>query len=123
MLTATAVKNVYVRFSYLTRSNNEVYNPYVQLMPVTNVEDAHNDWVIWCNKWGGNHSPSSNPTSTPTLTYTSTHPPSPPSSSPANPQGTGGNKVAGAVEDDNKDDLSVSRPVRLLLFPPLVSDL
>lgn len=122
MLTATTVKNVYARFSYLTRSNNEVYNPYVQLMPVTNVEDAHNDWVIWCNKWGGNHSPSSNPTTTPTLTYTSTHPPSP-SSSPANPQGTGGNKVAGAVEDDNKDDLSVSRPVRLLLFPPLVSDL
>jgi len=62
MLTTVAVKNVYARFSYGSRRDGEVYDPYVQLMPITDIEDAHHDWETWHNKWasgslGGQHSP------------------------------------------------------------------
>ena len=85
------MKNVYARFAYATRSEGQVYDPYAQLMPLTNVEDAHNDWVTWYNKWGGNSSsPSSvslggQPTLQPSsVSYPSSYylTPSPPPSTP-----------------------------------------
>jgi hypothetical protein len=54
MLTTLIVKNVYALFGYESRNGSAVYNPYAQLMPITNVVDAHNDWVTAYNKWGGN---------------------------------------------------------------------
>ena len=140
------MKNVYARFSYATRRDGQVYDPYVQLMPITNIEDAHNDWGLWYAKWGGSSSqPSSIPAvhSTPTPSPSSLSiPPSPSSfhsssfhssslsfspsvsssssSSASNPLATGGNnRIAGAVEDDNTKQNS--DPVRPSLFPSPIS--
>jgi hypothetical protein len=93
MLTAVAVKNVYARFAYQTRSGDAVSGPYAQLMPIINVQDAHNDWVTWYNKWGGSSSQRSSvsPSVQPTPSSLSTRPPSsslstrPPSSSLSTP--------------------------------------
>lgn len=149
MLTIVAVKNVYARFSYGSRRDGEVYDPYVQLMPITDIEDAHNDWEIWYAKWAGSSSHPSSVSSvvqsTPipsSLSSLPAHPSSspPPSSSPSsspsispslslptsltssgsNPLATGGsNNIAGAVEDDSAEDKS--DPVRSFLFPSLIS--
>ena len=96
MLTVFTVKNVYASFAYGSRNGSAVYNPYAQLMPITNVVDAHNDWVNTYNKWGGNSTqpssvslpvqstPKSSSLSTspyPSSSSLSPHPPSPPSPS------------------------------------------
>lgn len=130
------MKNVYALFGYQSRSSAQVNNPYVQLMPITNIVDAHNDWVTWYNKWSGSSSSSSKPSSTPphSSSSSSSYYPTPssppvaagypassssssssspsPSSSPSsapNPQSTGGtNSVSGAVQDNNDEEKSDS---------------
>lgn len=149
MLTIVAVKNVYARFSYGSRRDGEVYDPYVQLMPVTDIEDAHHDWEVWYAKWAGSSSQPSSVSSvvqsTPIPSSLSTLPPHPssspppsssPSSSPSispslslptsltssgsNPLATGDStKISGAVEDDSTEEKS--DPVRSFLFPSLIS--
>lgn len=138
------MKNVYARFSYETRLDGEVRDPYVQLMPVTDIEDAHNDWVTWCAKWGGSSSqpsflpsvhptPSSSSHSTPSShsalsshssSFSSSR--SPPSSSlsssssASNPLATdGSDRIAGAVEDDGTEEKS--DPVRLFVSRSSIS--
>lgn len=138
------MKNVYARFSYATRRDNGVYDPYVQLMPITNIEDAHNDWGLWYDKWSESlpqssstpavqstpiSSPSSlsippSPSSLHSSSFFSTSlsfsPPVSSSSSASNPLATGGNnKIAGAVEDDDTEE--DSDPVRPSLFPSPIS--
>ena len=97
MLTVFTVKNVYASFAYGSRNGSAVYNPYAQLMPITNVVDAHNDWVNTYNKWGGNSTQPSSVSlpvqSTPKSSSLSTSPypsssslsPHPPSSSSPSP--------------------------------------
>lgn len=85
MLTTITVKNVYSLFGYGARNGSNVYDPYAQLMPFTNIADSHDDWVTWYNKWSGNSSqpssvsptvqPTPKPSSLSSLSY-------PPSSSP-----------------------------------------
>jgi len=101
------LKNVYARFSYATRRNDEVYDPYVQVMPVTDIEDAHKAWVEWYTKWGGS---SSQPTPSSSSLSSST------SSSAPNPSSTSGNnQIAGAVEGDDDNDDDKSDPVKRYL--------
>lgn len=125
------MKNVYASFSYATMRDGEVYDPYVQLMPITDIEDAHNDWETWYTKWGGSSSqPFSTPAVHPTPSSSISTPPSPSSfphsslvsssSSAPNPLATGGNnKLSGAVEDDDTEEEPDS--VRSFLFLPLIS--
>ena len=124
------MKNVYARFSYQTRRDGEVFDPYVQLMPITDIEDAHHDWEVWYKNWSGNSTHNSTqPTHTPTHSPSPipTPPPTPPSSSsslPAvdPPTTTGGNnRVNGAVEDDGETQGAVSKTVCSFSFPPLIS--
>ena len=123
MLIIVTVKNVYARFSYATRRDGQVFDPYVQLMPITNVDDAHSDWQTWYNKWGGDSSHSSpTPTPTPTMTPTMTPDSHHSSSSPPPPDATDGSgKVNGAVEDDASG--AASKTVRSFPFPPLTPTL
>ena len=146
VLTTIAVKNVYALFAYQNRHDGEVYDPYVQLMPITNVEDAHHDWEVWYEKWvGASPHPSSYVSSSvkPTPTYTSlpsshstpystlpsshSTPYSTPtytSSSATDPLAT--NHIAGAVENDGGNEVegnskkTKSKGVRSLLFPSLI---
>jgi len=128
------VKNVYARFSYGERRDGEVYDPYVQLMPITDIVDAHHEWETWCAKWGGSSSqPSSTSTVQPTPGPSSlSAPPSPSSLSPphsssstpasasspssaSDPLATGeSGKISGAVEDDGTE--VKSDPVRSFPF-------
>ena len=138
------MKNVYARFSYATRRDGEVYDPYVQLMPITDIEDAHHDWETWCAKWGGSSSqPSPTVQPTPDPSSPSIHPSpassfssssslststsfsssvsSSSSSSAPNPLATGGNnRISGAVEDDD-DTEEKTDTVCSFLFPSLIS--
>jgi len=118
------VKNVYALFAYGEERDGKVYDPYAQLMPVTNIADAHHDWESCYAKWGGSPSsskPSSTPAvqptpkssslSTPTLPLSLSLPSShsssssPHSSSASDPLATGGNnKISGATEGDDKSD-------------------
>ena len=124
------MKNVYARFSYATMRNEQVYDPYVQLMPITDIEDAHHDWETWYTKWGGSSSqPSSTPAVHPTPSSSISTPPShsfplsslvSSSSSASSPLATGGNnQLSGAVEDDDTEEEPDS--VRSFLFFPLTS--
>lgn len=120
MLTTVTVKNVYARFAYQTERSGEVFDPYVQLMPVTNVEDAHNEWVNASSTWGSSPQPSpvsvgSQPTPSPSpsphllslSSSLSTPPSSLSTSSPSNPVASGGSDdLAGAIEGDSKSGKS-----------------
>lgn len=145
MLTTTVVKNVYVRFAYGTRNGSGVSDPYAQLMPVTDIEDAHEDWLIWYNKWSGNPPqpssvslavrPTPSPSSLSSLPYPSPSSFSSPlhssllssslssswpssSSSVSDPLATDGNsKITGAVEDYSNEE----KPSPVRSFPFLQS--
>ena len=149
VLTTIAVKNVYARFAYQNKHDGEVFDPYVQLMPITNVTDAHNDWEVWYAKWVGSSPHSSSSVSisvSPTPTHSSlssslstphsTPLSSPPSGSSSSSDPLATNHIAGAVDSNNDGDgdgddqvegnakgsksKSKSKGVRLLLSPSLI---